>query len=128
MYVSALEGNLRKAVGVYRNESQPGPQNRTVFLEREEIPSSHVPHLWARCTHQARTRETLTDRAASSASASGREEMQKSINPTFTVAIRQPSSPGGQWFLSGIPAAGITRSSCSKSHIPGHHVKGLMLA
>lgn len=105
-------------------ESQPGPQSRTVSLEREEIPSSYVPHLWARCTHQARTREALTDGAVPSAIPPQGKEMQKFINPTFTVAIRQPSSPGGQQFLSVMPAAGITRSSCSKSHIPGHHVRG----
>lgn len=86
-----------------------------------EIPPSH--HLWARCTHRARTREAVTDRAVPSASPPQGEEMQNSINPTFTVAVTRPSSPGGQQFLYVIPAAGITRSSCSKSHIPGHCVR-----
>lgn len=47
-------------------------------------------------------------RAAPSASLPRGDEVQKSINPTFTVVVYQPSSPAGRQLLYVIPAAGIT--------------------
>lgn len=114
--VPALEGNLRKAAG---SGSHPALEGRAAgkspFTPRAT--SVGTPH------HQTRARETATHRAAPSASLPQGDETQKSVNPTFTAVVVQPSSPAGHRLPCVIPGAGIARSLCSRADVPGHRVR-----
>ena len=124
MYILALEGNLRKAAGVCREWVAPSTtEEGSVAGEGGNPPFTPCSMSVGKVHTPNECLRNLNTQAALSASLPQGDETQKSINPTFTVVVTQPSSPVGHQLLYVIPAAGITRSLCLTVYVPGHRAR-----